>query len=583
MLKILSEQTGLPIIELSKYPRADLKLRATIPSEHALAMRVIPVEEREDGALLVAIADPSNPTIADDLRLILGRDVLTAIADEEDIKDRLSAYYGGGSESIEDLVEKATSASPDEGVISSSATEIDLTDMEALANQAPIIKLVNLLLMRAIADRASDIHVEPFPGFIRIRYRVDGVLREIPAPPRNQLIPIITRLKVIAGMDIAESRLPQDGRIKLNFEGREIDLRVASVPTVHGESIVMRVLDRSIMMIGIRNIGMLDEVLEQFVKLAHSPNGIVLCTGPTGCGKTTTLYSVLREIQDPGTKIITTEDPVEYELAGIQQVNINEGVGLTYARSLRAILRQDPDIVLVGEIRDVETAQMAVQASLTGHLVFSTLHTNSAAATVTRLLDMGVEPFLITSALIGVIGQRLLRSICQGCKESYVPDDEELEGFGVSREQVEDQGIGFFHGHGCQECGHSGFHGRMGIYELLALSDELRELILERATTDELQESALRAGMISMRQDGWLKICMGLTTFAEVARQTPRDAPALSSMTPAEQPGQAAAPAEAEEEESPVAKPVAVTPAKEQVASQNGPADTSEAATLVED
>jgi type II secretion system protein E len=524
MLKILSDQTGLRVVQLSAYPRAEMKLRNLISSEQAKRLRVVPVERKQDGTLVIAIADPTNPTIADELRLILDCEVETVIADEGEIAERLDAYYGMGEQSIEDLLEVETTNSADEDVISSSATEIDLSDLEAVANQAPIIKLVNILLMRAISERASDIHIEPFPTFIRIRYRVDGVLREIPSPPRSQLVAIVSRVKVIANMNISESRLPQDGRIKLTFEGREIDLRVSTVPTVHGESIVMRVLDKSMMMIGVRNIGMLDEVLEKFVKQAQRPNGILLCTGPTGCGKTTTLYSILREIQDPGLKIITTEDPVEYELAGIQQVNINENVGLTYARSLRAILRQDPDIVLVGEIRDVETAQIAVQASLTGHLVFSTLHTNSAAATITRLLDMGVEPFLITSALEGVVGQRLVRTICQNCKAPYKPDDEELLGFGVTRREIEDEGVTFFHGEGCEECGHSGFHGRMGIYELLEVDDDMRELILERATTDELHEAAIRMGMITMRQDGWMKICLGLTTFGEIARQTPKDA-----------------------------------------------------------
>jgi type II secretory ATPase GspE/PulE/Tfp pilus assembly ATPase PilB-like protein len=283
------------------------------------------------------------------------------------------------------------------------------------------------------------------------------------------------------------------------------------------------------MSMGVRNIGMLDEVLEEYLKAAQRPNGIILVTGPTGCGKTTTLYATLAEVLDPGMKFITTEDPVEYELAGVQQVNINEGVGLTYARSLRAILRQDPDVVLVGEIRDVETAQITVQASLTGHLVFSTLHTNSAAATVTRLLDMGVEPFLITSSLEAIIGQRLVRTICAHCKTPYKPGEEELDGFGITQREVDEQGAVFYPGAGCPDCGHMGYRGRLGIYELMRVDDELRDLILERATTDELMEAALRNGMISMRQDGWRKVCMGITTLSEIARQTPRE----SEMGPA--------------------------------------------------
>jgi type II secretion system protein E len=523
MLKIISDQTGLRMVDLKRMPRANHKLRALIDPDRAKAMKVVPVEEREDGTLVIAIADPSNVTISDDLRLMLGREVETVIAAEDEINERVESYYGMGGETIEDIVTKEAEKAPDEDVLTTASNVHDLTDMEAIANDAPVIKLVNYLLLRAIEERASDIHIEPFPTFIRIRYRVDGVLREIPSPPRSQLISIVSRVKVMAGMNISETRLPQDGRIKLNATGREIDMRVSSVTTVHGEAIVMRVLDKNMMMIGISKIGMLPEVLADFKKLIARPNGVLLVTGPTGSGKTTTLYAALAEVRDPGEKFITTEDPVEYEMDGIQQVNINDNVGLTFGRCLRAILRQDPDTVLVGEIRDVETAQITVQAALTGHLVFSTLHTNSAAATITRLLDMGVEPFLITSALEGIIGQRLLRTICQHCKRAYDPNDEELEGFGVTREELHEQGIQLYHGEGCPECGHTGYHGRMGIFELITMTDELREMILERATTDEIHEMAVRQGMITMRQDGWVKVCMGLTTLSEVARQTPKE------------------------------------------------------------
>ena len=523
MLKIISEQTGLRMVELRNYPKADYRLRGLITPDQAKSLRVVPLEQKPNGTIIIAIADPSNPTIADDLRLILQCDVETVIANEDEIKERIEQYYGLGEETLETLVDKEGNEAADENVISHNSAEIDLTDLESIANAAPIVKLVNFLLLRAINDRASDIHIEPFPTFIRIRYRVDGVLREIPSPPRSQLVAIVSRIKVIAGMNISETRLPQDGRIKLGVENREVDMRVSTVPTVHGESIVMRVLDRSMMMVGISQIGMMGQVLEGFKKAIRKPNGIVLVTGPTGCGKTTTLYAALAEVRDPGEKLITTEDPVEYELEGIQQVNINEGVGLTFARCLRAILRQDPDTVLVGEIRDVETAQIAVQASLTGHLVFSTLHTNSACATVTRLLDMGVEPFLITSALEAVIGQRLIRTICQACKRPYTPSEEDLMDFGYTLQDVRDEGITFFHGEGCPDCSHTGYHGRLGIFELLIINDEIREMILERATTDEIQEYALREGMMTMRKDGWIKACLGLTTLSEVARQTPRD------------------------------------------------------------
>ena len=522
MFRMMSEQTGLRFIDLKSIPRVGHKLRALLTAEQANTLRVVPVEELPNGLVVVAIADPSNPTIADDLRTILGREVETVIADEGEITERIHFYYGLGDESIEDILEKEAQTAGDEDVISQNADVVDLSDIEALAMSKPIIQVVNTLLLRAINDRASDIHVEPFPNFIRIRYRVDGVLREVPAPPRSQLVAIVSRIKVLAKMNISESRLPQDGRIKLNLEGREMDLRVSSVPTVNGESIVMRVLDKSMMMIGISNIGMMG-ILEEFKRVIRKPNGVILATGPTGSGKTTTLYAALAEVQDPGEKLITTEDPVEYEMEGIQQVNINPAVDLTYGRCLRAILRQDPDKILVGEIRDVETAQIAVQAALTGHLVFSTLHTNSAAATITRLLDMGIEPFLITSALEAVIGQRLVRTVCQGCKVAYMPDPDMLEAFGMTEQDVREQGIVFHHGEGCADCGHTGYHGRLGIYELMIIDDEIRDMIIERATTDEIHDAVVRKGMMTMRKDGWIKACLGITTLNEVERQTPRE------------------------------------------------------------
>ncbi len=524
MLKLISEQSGLRLINLSKYPKADKRLLAMVPEQIAKDYQLVPVEETDDGRLVIAIGDPSNPMKIDEVRMVLDCDIEAVVADEKEINDRIEAYYGM-PESLEKILEIAgqDSENDDDPLAMKEGTH-DISQA-GLAEASPIKKLVDILLMKAISDRASDIHIEPFPAFLRVRYRVDGVLRELPSPPRNQLDAIISRLKVMTGtMNISEKRLPQDGRIKLVVEGREIDMRVSSVPTVHGESIVMRVLDKTMMMIGIGKIGMLKDVLDRFKKYISKPNGIVLVTGPTGSGKTTTLYAALSEVKDPGEKLITTEDPVEYELDGIQQVSINDNVGLTFARCLRAILRQDPDKVLVGEVRDVETAQISVQAALTGHLVFATLHTNSAAATVTRLLDMGVEPFLITSSMEAIIGQRLLRTLCQQCKVPYTPVDEELSEFGVTLRDVQEQGIIFYRGEGCNECNHTGYRGRIGIYELLEVTDEIRELILERATTDEIQEMALRQGMITMRKDGWIKICMGITTLEEVARQTPRDA-----------------------------------------------------------
>jgi type IV pilus assembly protein PilB len=518
-LKILSEQTGLRVIDLSKYKRPPTETIKLLTKEQAERLVVVPVEVRDDGVLVIAVSDPSNPMVTDDLRAIIDREIEPVIASDAEIRERIQQYYGMGEETLEDIVSleekaEASGMSRDDAVVNIAS------DAESLANDPPVIRLVNLLLVKAIKERASDIHVEPFPNLIRIRYRVDGVLREIPSPPRHMLQGIISRIKVMGRLDIAESRMPQDGRIKLSFDGREIDLRVATVPTVHGESIVMRVLDKSMMMIGIRQIGMTDEVLERFMVHINKPNGIVLVTGPTGCGKTTTLYAGLNEINDPGDKIITVEDPVEFQVDGLIQVNINENVGLTFAKTLRAILRQDPDKVLVGEIRDVETAQISVQAALTGHLVFSTLHTNSAAATVIRLVDMGVPAFLITSSVEAVLGQRLVRTICSNCRAPYTPTEEEIDEFHLTEEMLRDQT--FFYGEGCSDCGHTGYRGRMGLYELLELDDELKELILDGGTTDEVQEMGLRKGLVTMREDGWMKICLGLTTFEEVARETPR-------------------------------------------------------------
>jgi len=520
MLQILSEQAGLPYIQLTAHKLGNVDVLKLLPAQLARAYKVFPIKFEDDGSLLIAISDPLNITIIDDLRLLLERNITPVVANEEEILDSIDLYYGMGDETIEKMVEEFEKEETDAVEIQTSH-DVDLSDLERIANEPPVIKLVNLLLLQAIKDRASDLHVEPFGGMLRIRYRVDGVLREIQSPPKSLQLGLCSRLKVMANLNISETRLPQDGRIRLTIQGREVDLRVSTIPTVHGESIVMRILDKSMMMIGISQLGMTKEVLEHFMKMIRLPNGIILVTGPTGCGKTTTLYASVSEINNPEDKIITTEDPVEYELPGVIQVNVNSKVGLTFAACLRSILRQDPDTILVGEVRDLETAQTAVQASLTGHLVFSTLHTNSASGTVTRLVDMGVEPFLITSTLEAVVGQRLVRTICPNCKRTYEPKPEELEDFGVKREEVSD--VVFYKGTGCDECSYTGYKGRMGIFELLVLTEEIRDLILRRASTDEIQAMALHQGMTTMRQDGWFKICLGLTTFEEVSRQTPQE------------------------------------------------------------
>jgi len=526
MIRALTQKSGYSYRSLTEFDLADeekmKRLCSFIPAQTAREKRIFPVDEdreRHPPVLVVAIYDPLNVTMADDLRLMLPEhEIEIVVAAEDEIVDAIDRFYGAGDESIENVIETLgeEDAGREEGkLLKGSEVEISV---EQLANEPPVIKLVNLLLIQAIQDNASDLHVEPFGTSIRIRYRVDGVLREIPSPPKKLQLGLLSRLKVMAGLNISDSRMPQDGRIRLSMMGREIDLRVACTPTVHGESIVMRILDKSNMMIGVSQLGMQNEVLNTFLKICRRPNGIVLVTGPTGCGKTTTLYSVLTEIFDPGAKFITTEDPVEYELPGIVQVNVNPKVGLTFAACLRSILRQDPDVILVGEVRDVETAQIAVQAALTGHLVLSTLHTNSAASTVTRLIDMGIEPFLLSSTLQVVAGQRLVRTICQRCKAPYIPSDEELEDFGVTREDISE--VTFSHGRGCDECNMTGYRGRIGIYEVMPVSENIRELILSQSTSDDMHAMAVHEGMMTMRQDGWLKVCYGVTTFDEINRQT---------------------------------------------------------------
>jgi len=528
MLQILTEQAGLQLVRMTDFPKSSLTkdLLKMIPSDLVRSWKVFPVKfDKNTGTLTVAINDPLNVRVVDDLRMMLNsaevREIEAVVAKDDEITDYINIYYGVGDQTLDQVVE--TLDVGEQEALTTTEGAIDLSDLGRIQAQEPIIRFCNLLILQAIKERASDIHIEPFSGVLRIRYRTDGVLREIQSPPKSWQAGVLSRLKVMSVMDIAETRRPQDGRIKLVIDGREVDCRVSSLPVVHGECIAMRLLDKSAMMVGVGQIGMTDAVLEKFMKLVERPNGIMLVTGPTGSGKTTTLYAALNELNEPTEKIITTEDPVEYQLEGLVQVNINTNVGLTFARCLRAILRQDPDVILVGEIRDSETAQIAVQASLTGHLVFSTLHTNSAAATISRLIDMGVEPFLITSTLAGIIAQRLVRMTCPRCRAPYKPTPEELAEFGTTPEEVGD--ITFMKGRGCDECHGSGYKGRIGIFELLEATEEIQHLILTQGTTDEIHDMAVSQGMTTMRQDGWLKICLGVTTFEEVAKHTPKENP----------------------------------------------------------
>jgi len=436
------------------------------------------------------------------------------VSPPDQIEELIKQYYGSDTTSMEEVLKQLGEA----GELLQLREQDGEAAVEAEANTTPIIRFVDLILYQAIQDRASDIHFEPFENEFKIRYRVDGALYEMSPPPRHLALPVISRVKVMANMNIAERRLPQDGRIQKHIAGRSVDLRVSTLPTQFGESLVLRVLDRSIVNLDLEALGMPDYIYNFLLEMIERPNGIFIATGPTGSGKTTTLYSCLRKINTIDSKLLTAEEPVEYDLEGIVQVPVNEGIGLTFARCLRSFLRQDPDRIMVGETRDLDTAQIAIQASLTGHLVFTTLHTNDAPGAITRLIDMGVEPFLISSTLEAVLGQRLLRSICRQCRGTYQPSDTLLAELGISRRDIGDKQ--FFYGKGCDACNNTGYKGRKGIYELLKVTDLLRELINERAPTVTLKQKAIELGMVTLRQDGLRSIFAGDTTIEEVLRYT---------------------------------------------------------------
>ena len=484
-----------------------------IPSGLARLHGALPIE-MSGSTLRVALVDPFDLHTAEDLRFALGKDIQVVVSPPEQIEELIKQYYGTDTMSMEDVLKQLGEAGE---LLQLRETDGDAA-VEAEANTTPIIRFVDLVLYHAIQDRASDIHFEPFENEFKIRYRVDGALYEMSPPPRHLALPVISRVKVMANMNIAERRLPQDGRIQKNIAGRNVDLRVSTLPTQYGESLVLRVLDRSIVNLDLEALGMPDYIYNFLLEMIERPNGIFIATGPTGSGKTTTLYSCLRRINTIDSKLITVEEPVEYDLEGIVQVPVNEGIGLTFARALRSFLRQDPDRIMVGETRDLETAQIAIQASLTGHLVFTTLHTNDAPGTITRLIDMGVEPFLISSTLEAVLGQRLLRSICRQCRTTYEPSDTFLAELRISRSDIGDKQ--FFYGKGCDACNNTGYKGRKGIYELLKITDPVRELINERAPTVTIRQKAIELGMMTLRQDGLRSIYAGDTTIEEVLRYT---------------------------------------------------------------
>jgi type IV pilus assembly protein PilB len=482
-----------------------------IPSGLARLHRALPIAIAGN-TLRLALADPLDPRAAEDLRFALGKDVDVVVAPIEQIEDRIKQYYGTDTASMEDILKQLGET----GELLQ--LRGDATAVEEEANATPIIRFVDLIMYQAIQDRASDIHFEPFENEFKIRYRVDGALYEMAPPPRHLALPVISRVKVMANMNIAERRLPQDGRIQKNIAGRNVDLRVSTLPTQFGESVVLRVLDRTTVNLDLEMLGMPDYIHAYILEIIERPNGIFIVTGPTGSGKTTTLYSCLRKINTIDSKLLTAEEPVEYDLEGVVQVPVNEAIGLTFARILRAFLRQDPDRIMVGETRDLETAQISIQASLTGHLVFTTLHTNDAPGAVTRLIDMGVEPFLISSTLEAVLGQRLMRSICGNCRATYQPNDSLLAQLEISRRDIGSQS--FYYGKGCEACNQTGYKGRKGIYELMRITDPLRELINERAPTVVLKQKAVELGMVTLRQDGLRSIFAGDTTIEEVLKYT---------------------------------------------------------------
>lgn len=475
--------------------------------------RFVPLQ-LEDDTLKIAMADPEDFYTVDALKLACNLNVEISPGREEDILDAIERLYGTGSESLEMIIEEAgrdASETSAEGVI-------DADHLRDLASEAPIIRLVNRLILNAVEVRASDIHLEPFEKEFKVRYRIDGILHDVESPPNRLRDAVISRVKIMAKMDIAERRLPRDGRIKLKVLDREIDLRVSTLPTIYGESLVMRILDREALILDLEKLGLPENLLPQYVELIRKPYGMILVTGPTGSGKTTTLYTTLAKINSAENKIITLEEPVEYQLHGINQIQVNAKIGMTFANGLRSIVRQDPDIILVGEIRDKETAETAIQSALTGHLLFSTLHTNDAAGAVTRLLDIGVENFLLSSTLLGILAQRLVRVICPHCKRRVEPEAKLVKAMNLSPAEV--RCVEFLAGAGCEECKHTGFRGRIGIFEYLPVDDDIRREITARSSTERIKDVAQEKGLLTLRQDGWNKVKQGITTISEVLRVT---------------------------------------------------------------
>ncbi len=515
ILQIIANHVGTEVVSLANRELSP-QLIQTISAKTARMYGCLPVG-LSGSTLQLALADPLIPGRIDELGFIVGKDVQLVVADPAQIQQAIDKYYpegAGEDESFSDILKELGS----DKEINALAVSDDAATMENLANQAPIVRFVDLVLMQAVQDRASDIHFEPFENEFKIRYRVDGALYEMSPPPKRLAMPVVSRLKVMANLNISERRLPQDGRITYPIGNRSVDLRVSTLPTQFGESVVLRVLDRTAVNLEIESLGFPKYLYDYVVEAIQRPNGIFIATGPTGCGKTTTLYSCLRRVNTIDSKLLTAEDPVEYDIEGIMQVAINESVGLTFSKALRSFLRQDPDIIMVGEMRDLETAQISIQASLTGHLVLSTLHTNDSPGAVTRLVDMGVEPFLISSTLVAVVGQRLVRTICKNCRTPFEPTESQLGLLNLSPHDLGNKV--FYYGRGCSACNDTGYKGRKGIFELLTINDPVRSLINERAPTVVLRQKAVELGMVPLREDGLRGIFDGDTTIEEIVKYT---------------------------------------------------------------
>jgi len=505
VLEVLGEELSLPVVDLTQ-EKVDVQLLRSMPSRLIHRRKLVPLSRNGD-VLRVATSDPFDVYAFDELRYLTGLRVETVLATEEEINGAIKQHYGVGGETIGEMVDDDEV----ELVVEEDADDADLMEM---AQEASVVRLVNEILMEAATERATDVHIEPREDDLCIRYRIDGVLHNanVPVQIRRFQAAIISRIKILASMNIAEKRMPQDGAFRVRVHGREIDVRVSVIPMQYGEGVVLRLLDKQTLGLPLTDLGMGADTFERFKGLIQLPHGIILVTGPTGCGKTTTLYAAMGQIVSDTIKVVTIEEPVEYNLEGVNQVPVNTKVGLTFAHGLRSFLRHDPDVIMVGEIRDLETAEVAVQASLTGHVVFSTLHTNDAASATTRLLDMGVEPFLVSSTIEGIMAQRLVRSVCESCKEAYEPDAKLLPA------DFPYDGRELYRGSGCRECRGSGFRGRTGVFELLLMNDEIRELVMQRSGTARIIEAAKRNGLVLLREDGWRRVLEGVTTPEEILR-----------------------------------------------------------------